>query len=573
MFKLTKLTFANIKTEIEDEVTRLYKKAGEVYSSASPFGQILNVQSAISDLIFKYLENVVTDFNIFKTKSRNALRNLSRIVGHDPGRSMSASGVLRFVLKPGVDISNDIKGSKFTIFNNTLLKNRTNGLDYILKTGKDHITYVVNNASYVFDINIVQGKLQKQKFTSNGQESQSLVVSTRTYDIDQNEYQVLVNGQPWRTTSHIFDMLPDEEACVVNTSYISGIDVVFGNGSFGRIPSTNSIIEVRYLTTSGSIGNIATSRQNDWNILDSAIDGYGDNIDLTQFFDIYMYLPINFGTNGESMEFTRSILPYTSRNFVLAQPENFYYFLKRLGYFSTINAYTTKESDRTIYLYLVPDIKVFITPGTSYFDVAEDIFYLDDYEKNKIMTLLRSNATMVVGTDVVIIDVKLSKYVMFVTLVVFDDVDEKYIRQEIISKASDYFMSFSRIDRIPASDLEREFELIDGVDSVKVQFKSEKNESYHINGQKEYDRLMASQRDKVLVQNKIAVPGYDPNKVIGLDPIMNDIIFEKDEVPIIRGGWMDRDGNKFQSGITEKGFCSVNIYIRPQKSKRTPLNQ
>jgi hypothetical protein len=172
-----------------------------------------------------------------------------------------------------------------------------------------------------------------------------------------------------------------------------------------------------------------------------------------------------------------------SRNFVLAHPKNFYYYLARLGQFSYIDAYTlpnNKESDRTIYLYLIPELRNYISDGSNYFDLTDDVFYLDDYEKSKVMNYLTGVGTVIIGTNIQIIDTKLSRYVCFITLILFEGYDETQIRKIVIDSISSYFLGLSRRDRIPVTDLINIIEDIEGVDSVKLQFKSEKNEAYHI---------------------------------------------------------------------------------------------
>ena len=46
-------------------------------------------------------------------------------------------------------------------------------------------------------------------------------------------------------------------------------------------------------------------------------------------------------------------------------------------------------------------------------------------------------------------------------------------------------------------------------------------------------------------------PTYNPNASPGLDPILGDILFDSSEVPIIRGGWYDRN-NFYWSLVLEK---------------------
>jgi hypothetical protein len=56
-----------------------------------------------------------------------------------------------------------------------------------------------------------------------------------------------------------------------------------------------------------------------------------------------------------------------------------------------------------------------------------------------------------------------------------------------------------------------------------------------------------------------ADPSYNPREILGLDPILGDIIFEADEIPVIRGGWYDRNGVYYSDNIDGGGLKSVNI--------------
>lgn len=567
---LSNLTFKKIKDEISYELTRIYKKAGELFSSASPHGQIMTAVSAIFDLHNKYIENVTQEVNLKTAANKNSIRGLSRIIGHDPQRALSASGMLRFRLKAGVNINEEILGGRIIIFNNTRIRNNTNGRDYVLKVGSDYINLLVLNNEFYFDMTVMQGKYQEQQFTSNGNALQTINVLTKGFDIEQNEIVVEINGEVQTKESHLYDMIPASKSYVVKTSFVKGVDIIFGNGSYGYVPPAGSIIKVKYLVSQGIDGNINNNKINDQDIVDEVYDGTGSLIQLTDLFDIFILNPINFGSDGESIEFTRTIAPMVSRNFVLAHPKNFYYYLARLGQFSYIDAYTlpnNKESDRTIYLYLIPELRNYISDGSNYFDLTDDVFYLDDYEKSKVMNYLTGVGTVIIGTNIQIIDTKLSRYVCFITLILFEGYDETQIRKIVIDSISSYFLGLSRRDRIPVTDLINIIEDIEGVDSVKLQFKSEKNEAYHIQGEQEMKRLQESKRNKA-TNVDIQSANYDKNKLLGLDPIMGDILFEKDEIPIMRGGQIDRDGNRYESGVVSKGFGAVNIYINPNRSKK-----
>ena len=67
-------------------------------------------------------------------------------------------------------------------------------------------------------------------------------------------------------------------------------------------------------------------------------------------------------------------------------------------------------------------------------------------------------------------------------------------------------------------------------------------------------------------------PNYNPSSMIGIDPVLNDIVFSPDEIPLIRGGWYDRNGVYYSDGIDSTGLKSVNIISKGKiDTKNRPI--
>ena len=53
---------------------------------------------------------------------------------------------------------------------------------------------------------------------------------------------------------------------------------------------------------------------------------------------------------------------------------------------------------------------------------------------------------------------------------------------------------------------------------------------------------------------------YDSSKQIGLDPVLGDIIIGNNELVVLRGGWINRNGIYFgEDPTSSSGFSTVNI--------------
>ena len=560
MSNFTSISFTNIKSEIERFLKSEYNKANILFTAASPYGQILLVLENLHQLSLLYLKNAINQFDLSQVNSNNerVIRNAAIYAGHNPGRGISATGTLKFTLKSSADIEADIPGARITLTNKTNLKNKTNGLDYSLNLGTDVITHRIT-PNYQFFIPIIQGKWETKTYTGDGTALQTLSVKEiGRKDVENFNVQVLVNSDLWQVKNHIFEMLPGEMACVVRTGFDGGIDIVFGNEGFGSIPTIGSIIEVRYLITDGQLGNIFRRTSNDFKFVDDMLSSDGQAINVDKVFNVEIYTDINFGADKESLLFTKNILPISSNNFVLALPQQYAYTIKRLGVFSHVNAY---EKSGTIFIVATPNIRLFKNQNADYFSIDIAAFILDNYEKSKIDKYLRTGGNIQLTRKYKVVSPIISYYAMNVFVISYSDATDDSVNAQILNKISEYFLDLSRIDRVPKLDIIRELSTITDIHSVDIQFISKKNEDYH----NENITMAANKVNKYAssfntdISTATLVPGYNPYSVKGLDPVLGDIVFEPNEIPVIRGGFYDRNRIYYSDSVDGNGLRSVNI--------------
>ena len=357
----TEITFTKIKTQIETYLTKQFSSSGILFDISSPYGQILFVIENLFALSMLYLKNTLKQFDVSDATSLNvkSIRTLSVLAGHNPGRSISSSGVILLKPKISTDISSDIAGGRITFFDQQLLKNKTNNLNYSLSLGTDQITYKVDQSTQIY-LNVIQGSWISTKFTGNGSDLQSFSIVPRGSgkDVENFNVTVSVNGVVWTTKTWLYDLLPNEMSCVVRSGVGGGIDVVFGNGSFGLQPDVNANIVISYLLSDGNNGNIYRRTPNDFVFQTLCVDGSGGTIDPAKLFDIQIFNDITFGSDAENIQFTKNLLPISSNNFVLATAQQFAYAIKRLGVFSYVNAYMDSSSG-FLNIVCAPNINLF----------------------------------------------------------------------------------------------------------------------------------------------------------------------------------------------------------------------
>jgi hypothetical protein len=576
--KFIEVKFQNLKAEVNEFIKKTYNKSDILLSAADPYGHILGAIEMIFHSSLLYLKNVTAQFDINNPQNNNGtmIKALARVGGYNPSRAISATGTLALQLKPGIDILEEIAGGEITIMNGTKLTNKSNNLDYYIDLSIDKASYMLSHNTKYY-LPIVQGTPQTYPFTGTGSKLQSFSVNLPNgQSPEQFRVTVKVNGQVWAKKDSIYDMLPDEEACIIRTGITGGLDIYFGTGFFGKIPSISDQIEVRYIVSDGALGNIPHKIPNDWTFSDEVFDKFGTPVDMDKNFNVFIHNEISMGGDSEDPKFTKAILPYVSRNFVLARPEQYIFHLKRLNMFSQIDAYTTEKGtdnddgndkdDSVVYLFLIPDVSLFLQGGSSYFDLDLNAFILEQFEKDKVERYLRTQGIIGLGNAVKIIDPIIRKYIINIHLRIFEDANEDNIRSEINSRLSTYFGSLQRRGIIPKSDIIKIIEEIDGVDSIDCSFISEANETYHLAFEKYKTSIMRS--NPKINPSAIKMTGYSPNRVIGLDPKLGDILYNKNELPIIRGGFRTRNDVYYNETPNGKGLSSINIEILSVSKRR-----
>lgn len=583
-FNITQITYDKVKSEIEYYLKTIYNKAGETFSAASPFGHIMASVEALYQNVFLYIKSIVNMYSITETNLLNEriVSSSAILAGHNPTRAVSATGSLRLRLKSFIDSESSLGSTKITFRNYSRLKNKTNGLEYIIDLGGNDIqTFDLKNNTPII-LNIIQGEFKEDFFTTDGSLNQSLQVNnqSKTKQIENFFVKVYINGELYSVKNHLYEMGVNEKAVVVKSSVDGGINVILGGDGFGFVPEIGSPIQVKYLLSSGNAGNIYRRTPNDFDFIEQPIDGFGVTVDVNSLFEVLINNDINFGADKESIRFTRSILPLASSNYVLATPQQYAYHIMQMGVFSHVNAYL---KNGYIVISVTPNVSLFKNKNSDYFTVSEEAFKLDSYEKIKIDKFLKSGGNIQLTQKYRITAPTLSYYILNILVITYSDSNDEETNQEIISRVSEYFLNLTRMGRIPRKDILTLIADIPSVDSVDISFISRKNEDYHrkyIQEIKQANKTINS--DPNLIAGDIGIndqnmsdirktnvnTNYNPNTVLGLDPLMGDILFDANEYPIIRGGWFTRDDVYFDTDMASSNLKSINIIKKGSTDKK-----
>ena len=633
IFKLNRIKFAELYEDALAYIKATYKAVGQSFNTASPFGQLLQVVLHLGRMIFYYIEDSITGLNIRTAYRPDQVKGLAQLAGHDTARPIAARGACQ--IRYYDNGKYQLNGQVCYIPNKSTVVNKRNGLTYTVFFGADNGKITMNSGN-VLEANLIQGEIKLQTATGSGDPLQSYNFAERNYqEVDQYYLNVYVNGEPWEIHKSILDLGFNQKGCIVRTGINAGIDVFFGNGDMGAIPDEGSNIVVEYLVTSGETANISKgySTENDWEFDGNGILQNGDTIPLKDSFKLSLTTDIIFGTYGEDLALTQLIAPHTSRSYVLASETNYKYFFQRMNMFSdieiqrgsfTVNGesvmklaadrakdeykelhkiylnavqtwgnnseqaiaaakneekamqllqYTETKlndntyRDNTVYIFLVPDIKKRIASSSNYFNCDESLFILSEDEQANIINLINASGQRIITVENRIVQPKIARFAVNVEVKIWDNYDEEEVYSAGLNKLSEYFLNRTRKDMIPISDIISIFENdVPGVDSVRVSFAADiKNtEIYGKRNGKPFDGI--DEFGDIILTRTIT----DHN---------GQFITVKDILPLIRGGFTDKNGIEYSAEQNQYSMSAYNIKFAREKSsnrqrtltKYTPL--
>lgn len=581
-----RVTGTQIKQDARTYVSRIYNRAGTLFTEASPFAQILGVMSEMSELIMFYLEDSLVEQNIYTAQQAESIYGMSRLTGHDATRGFAAFGEVNFRWKPGADFSK-IAGTGLTFDGRAVLKFDSNGLKYTVQTSRDTFRVEKSNKN-PFTCEIIQGEYEIQTLTGTGENLQSFNVSVRGLT-DHNKVTVYVNGEVWTKHNSLYDMNANEKAFLVKTGIGGGLDIYFGNGSFGMPPANGATIEVEYIKHDGEKGNLRDGSDLTVKWETEGEDSVGELHDLNEFFDVTVTSAPKMGANRESTEFTKILTPLASKSYVLATPDNYEYFLSKYNQYSYIDAYNRTEDqylddDNVVYIFAMPDFKRKVTSDQDYFSLPEQEMFFTQSEYDAMYQVLQNSGQMMMASEVKFVEPQVKKYSMDVSIRYFEGFSKYEIMNDIRAAISNYMMNITRRDKLPKSDIVYILEEIEGIDSVNVRFISQKEEDalrlgYYEsvittiqpqepvtledigNGKQKYVFFQKIEESTLV---NIAAGDPIPDNIRGLDQ-WGDIIIGQDEVAVFRGGWLDRDGDTVADDVrmNEEAALSINFDSKP----------
>ncbi len=537
IFKTSRVKALDIYNDMVDFLVVKYKQSREVFSYGTSLGQILLVLNNHVQIMLFYIQDSITELNFLTAKRPTSVYNLAGLTGHQPAKARGAIGEISLITNQLTN--SDIQGDYIIITNLTRLKCLANNLTYLINIADTDVAINIHSNNPT-NVRILEGTSDFQITQGDGGDIQTYEFNIPTGKlIDGSTIEITVNGIQAEVFESLYDIPFGVLGVLVKTGNTGGFGLVFGNSKIHKVPENGAEIRADYTLCNGISGNLLFNEDISFTFLDTGFDINGNEIDLNKHFSINVGTQPILGSNPEPMQLTRILAPNVSRNFIIHDKTTCEYFFRKLNYFSILKVYKILGSSQVtneLQILAIPRITDRLATSEDYFSMDKSKFLLLDIEQTRILNMLDESGRKSSNLVLSFLQPVLKRYVFIIQVDAFESIGgrtttKQKLKEQMKSVLNNYLLNNQRIDKIPHSDIVKNIDNIDFVDSVKVGFVSEDNE-------------------------------INSGSNLGFDNLGN-IVVGFGEYAIIRGGFTDRNGIKYDDSfnvLTDKP-CSVNISI------------
>lgn len=532
LFNTIETSFSKYDSTINSYLSKAFNSLGLQYSNTQIFGVIFNGMKGIMQNIMFYIEDALTEQNVFKASRKQSVYSLAKISGFEAYYGSAASGILLSKLQ--INNGLDSKSTKVFINNHCKVTNQNSGLDYSIVLPTNTYVFDVSKPLMTHEFKIVQGIFEEFIYAAKGTSLETIHCTTNQL-FDRQYITVKVNGEEWSEVGNLYDMTENGHEYIISIGYDNSFDVIFGNDVYGTILTEGDTVTVEYLKHSGENGNISSSDKYEFIFKDRGNDSLGNSVNINDYMSLSVSTCISGGTESDTIEFIRNMIGTNSRSLVLASEDNFRLFFKRFSFIGYTNCWTESNS-MIMNVVCLTNIKNQIKDLEDYFTIKDSDLLLSTEQKEMICNTLENSKKSFAGISIQFKDPIIRKYA-FMCYVKADNVYNKDIIKSSIRKTlGEYFMNLKDSTQFIAKS-----ELIslclnncENIVSIDLDIISETAEkAFYDNYYIKYEMQMYNGTYQYIPVKCT----YEQDNLPGLDSIGNIQLDSKMEVPILHGGF------------------------------------
>lgn len=554
LFNLMSTSFSNFDTTVRNYLSKTFNSLGYQYTHNQLFGIIFDGIKGVMQNAMFYIEDALTEQNILLASRKKSIYSLAKISGYEPFYGSAAVGTLIGSLK----ISNGLSSNttKLYLSNYSRVLNKETGIIYTIFLNSNRYCIDVSAPLVNHEIKIVQGEWTFHQYSCSGESLEKVSIEGSGL-FDKDYLEVYVNGELWTPVSCLYDMVSDGKEYILTVGYENTFDILFGNGIYGKIPAQGSTVEVRYISHSGTNGNVSSLDSSNFVFLDKVYDSLGNSYDLNNFMTLKVNNVISGGTNSDTIEFVRNMVGYNSRSNVLASAENFKLFFKRFSFVSHVNCWSEANSMTVIATCLSSYIDK-INSIDEFYNINTNNLLLTNSQKEMILNTLKNSNKSFAGLTVKFLDPIIRKYCVFCYIKTDSTYSKPMIEENVRSTFARYFMSLpDNCDFIPKSDLiQLGANCNEDIKSFDIDIISDVGEQTYKNGYYYRYSVEYINGQYQYIQKKVY---YEKDNTPGLDRFGNISLETKLEIPILHGGFKYYPNKESNDKTSELSLDAINI--------------
>lgn len=528
-------SFDKFDQTVKTYLSKTFNSLGLQYSHSQVFGVIFDGIKGIMQNAMFYIEDALTEQNIFKASRKTSVYSLAKLSGFDAYYGSTATGSI--ILKQKVNNFSFESAQiipKLHIRRGTKLINKSTGTTYSIDIPTDYYVIDLRKPLVSHQLKIVQGIFIKNSYTATGKNLETIHISSPEL-FDKEYITVTVDGVKWEPVPSLYDMIPGANQYLISIGYDNAFDITFGNSTLGKKLIPGQTVMVEYLNHTGTGGNILSTESYQMEFKDKIYTNSGETVDGQEYLLLKIKNSISGGTNSDSISFIRNMIGTNSRSLVLASEDNFKLFFRRFSFVGYVNCWSELNS-MIITTTCLKKISSLIKTDLDYYKITNKDLLLSEEEKEMMENTLANSKKTFAGVTLKFKDPLIRRFAIICYIKADNVFNQDVITNGVKVSLAKYFMKlFEGVQFIAKSDIIKTcLDENPNIKSLEIDIISELAEQTFYNGYYEQYYLEYINGTYDYVTKKIV---YEPQTVPGLDIYGNISLSSKLEVPVLQGGF------------------------------------
>lgn len=365
---------------------------------------ILELNAMCLDILSYYLDSIANECFLATAEQRSNILKFCKMLGYTP-RFATAAHYKQIFIKSNSEVEITIPaGTKVKTYstNQDNVIYFTTTKDLTIPKGKLGDERDTETGEYLYAVDVIHGLYVRNELLVN----KSLGTANQTYSLNyspaliDSTFKVYVEdsvsgSEMWSRVSSFAGSNSSSKVYMIENNDYNETSVIFGNGSFGKIP-TNAKITCSYYIGGGDNGNVGIGAIN---TMEDNIANISSTVNVSQE---------EFGYDRETIDEIKVNAPIAHRNIWGALTTNDYSGVVKT-YFPDIKDSVSKKSSEDwsspevddIVIYLLTNQEINLQSESEYFHEIPDTFYKDSY-----YTRITTNITNFFNSDVDYTDIE-----------------------------------------------------------------------------------------------------------------------------------------------------------------------